>query len=86
MVAEERGKRKEESGDQPPHAKVHPLGGGDYARSFGRELLGGLPNAYLDRYPRLAVAGELYLDDDPFETYRSSTIHPAWLAPAEAVH
>lgn len=63
---------------------IWSLEGASYARKHGRALLPELQGVHFaERYARIAQPGDLYLDDDPFDTYRNQTINPAWLSHVE---
>lgn len=58
---------------------VWSLGGKDYAAKHAADHLPGLHDECRSKYPALPAAGDLFIDDDPLESYRHMTIHPNML-------
>ena len=54
---------------------VWSLGGKDYAGQWRWRLLP-FAHRYEAKWPRIPEPGDIFIDDDPLETYRSATIHP----------
>lgn len=59
---------------------VWSLGGAEWAAEVAARCLPGVRLADAqERYPKLPLPGEIFLDDDPFDTYASQAIHPKHL-------
>lgn len=64
----------------PGDIVIWSLGGSDYARKMAEKVL---PKHILqrcvfeDRFPKVPDRAHLFIDDDPFESYESQTIHPS---------
>lgn len=58
---------------------IWSLGGKGYAQEWGHKLFPGMEFAASDRYAKSCGFEELFIDDDPFDSYKAQTIHPDWL-------
>lgn len=63
---------------------VWSLGGEVWAKTVAERVFPGLACRTSTRWAKLPAPSEVFIDDDPFDTYRSATIHPSDLAGVRA--
>lgn len=58
---------------------VWSSGGKDYARMWGDRILPDVPFDYSSKWPVIPGPTDLFIDDMPFDVWKSHSIHPASL-------